>query len=175
MLMLLFPIVVICIVVWLLIPELLYFNSASPELLALAVFLVPVALLIEIILFALVFYQQTGHFPKQLKLQNFWRQKLSPGYYLLLFAIAVMEEFLYRQICFAIFENYFHFPIWSVLIITSLMYGLNHLFFGLSTVLSKTLMGLLYGSLYILGDHSILLPIITHSLQNHLMIRILKT
>ncbi len=174
MLMLLLPIIVICLVVWILIPELLYFNIPSPGLITLALLVVPLALMIEIAVPTVTRYLQTGNFPKQLKLQQFWQKKFNPGYYFLLFAIAVAEEFLYRQICFGIFEHYFNFPLWSVLVITSLMYGLNHLFFGLSAVFTKTLMGLIYGSLYIFGDHSILLPIIAHTLQNYIMIRMLK-
>jgi len=85
---------------------------------------------------------------------------------LLLALIAVGEEIIYRQVWFTILTGSFHFPVIVIILITSLFYGLNHFHMGINTVLAKFISGCVYGGLYVLSGYSILVPIITHVLQN---------
>jgi membrane protease YdiL (CAAX protease family) len=50
--------------------------------------------------------------------------------------------------------------------VTSVVYGLNHLYFGWLAVLQKTLTGVGLGLLFIYSGYSILVPIIAHATQN---------
>ena len=56
--------------------------------------------------------------------------------------------------------------------LSSMAYGLNHLAFGATAVVSKSATGVLYGLLYRLGGGSVWLPFAAHALQNLLLFRL---
>lgn len=141
-------------------------------MLGLAVLLVPVALLIEYGIHALASYRSTGNFPRGIGVQRFWQKGLSPADHLLLVLIAVGEEFFYRLIWIGILMA-LGLPAWFALMISSLGYGLNHLSFGNTSVVSKSVSGLLYGALYLLGG-SIWFPVVTHTLQNFALFQLTR-
>ena len=147
-------------------PELLSFHGASLPLFMLAVLLAPAALLIEYAIHGLAAYRASGRFPRGIAVQRFWSGSLSAADHLLLAAIAVGEEILYRQIWLGALQGSLGLPVGLALAVSSLAYGLNHLAFGGLSVASKTVTGLLYGGLYLLGGRSVWLPILAHCLQN---------
>ncbi|MCS4467036.1 CPBP family intramembrane metalloprotease [Clostridium botulinum] len=53
-----------------------------------------------------------------------------------------------------------------VLIITSFVYALNHIFLGKQVFSQKMVAGLIYGALFYFSGFNIIVPIITHSLEN---------
>jgi membrane protease YdiL (CAAX protease family) len=145
-------------------PGMFIFPPPRIVLLGLAALLAPVALGIEYGLHALASYLRQSGFPRQLAIQSFWRSRLLPRDHLLLATIGTGEEIFYRLIWCSVLGS-LGVPVWWVLAISSAAYGANHLAFGPMSVMSKTVTGLLYGSLYLFGG-SIWLPITTHLLQN---------
>jgi uncharacterized protein len=159
------PYVALAPVVWLVQPKLLLVHVTSVWMFAVAILLVPVALMIEYAIHAFPSYRATGQFFRGIVVQSPWPGKLSLPDHLLLASIAVGEEVFYRMIWLGALLA-LGFPAALAIVISSLAYGLNHLRFGGISVASKTVTGCIYGSLYLLGGQSIWLPIVTHILQN---------
>ena len=148
----------------LLIPSLLTLHSAKGLLLfGVAVLLAPVVLAIEYGILGFASYRVNGEFPRKIAVQRFW-QGLTPGGHLLLVLVAAGEEIFYRLIGLGVFLS-IGLPLPVALLISSVAYGLNHLYLGRTVVLSKSVAGLVYGTLY-LAAGNIWLPIVTHALQN---------
>jgi membrane protease YdiL (CAAX protease family) len=77
---------------------------------------------------------------------------------------AVAEEMVFRGIFLPVLSELVALMV--ALGVTSVVYGLNHLYFGWLAVLQKTLTGVGLGLLFIYSGHSILVPIIAHAVQN---------
>jgi membrane protease YdiL (CAAX protease family) len=159
------PYVALTPMVWLIQPKLLLVHVTSVWMLAVAILLVPVALMIEYAIHAFPAYRATGQFFRGIVIQSPWPGKLSLPDHALLASIAVGEEVFFRMIWLGALLA-LGFPAPLAIFISSLAYGLNHLMFGGISVASKTVTGCIYGSLYLLGGQSIWLPIVTHVLQN---------
>ncbi|ACA44328.1 CPBP family intramembrane metalloprotease [Clostridium botulinum] len=80
--------------------------------------------------------------------------------------IGICEEFAYRQLWFNILFKDFKMNIAIVLIITSFVYALNHIFLGKQVFFQKMVAGLIYGALFYFSGFNIIVPIITHCLEN---------
>jgi uncharacterized protein len=158
--------------VWIVRPEMLAFRSAAAPLFGLAVLVAPVALLVEYGIHALAAYRISGHFSRRITVQRFWHRRLSAIDHILLGLVVIGEEIFYRVIWLGAFQYSFGLPMLVALGVSSVVYGLNHLAFGGTAVISKTVSGLLYGSLYLLGGHSVLLPIVSHGLQNLILFKL---
>jgi membrane protease YdiL (CAAX protease family) len=161
--------------VWALSPKLFAASLLIPSMLALhstrgllllgaSVLLAPVVLVIEYGILGFASYRVIGKFPRGIAVQRFWRKGLSPTGHLLLVLVAAGEEIFYRLIGLGVFVS-ISLPLPFALVISSVAYGLNHLFLGKTVVISKSVAGLVYGTLYLAGGN-IWLPIITHALQN---------
>jgi uncharacterized protein len=171
MLMLPYPAIVLS--VWAVQPELLSWRGTTVPLVVAAIILAPLALLIEYGIHALGSYRMTGRFPRGIAVQGFWRRQLSPTDHLLVGTVAVGEEILYREIWVGVLLS-FGLPTPAAAGISSLAYGFNHLAFGRTSVITKTVTGLLYCTLYLVGGKSIWLPIMSHTLQNTMLFILTK-
>jgi hypothetical protein len=160
------PYLVVALAVLALRPGLLSLRPAPALGFAAAVLLVPVALGLEYGLHAFVAWRASGRRPGGITVPRFWRRGPSPTGYLLLALVVVGEELLYRQVWIGALHGSFGLALPLALAVSALAYGLNHLAFGVTSVVAKTLTGLLYGGLYLLGGQSVWLPIVTHGLQN---------
>ncbi|MDU1322058.1 MAG: CPBP family intramembrane glutamic endopeptidase [Clostridium botulinum] len=80
--------------------------------------------------------------------------------------IGIFEEVVYRQLWFNILFKDFKLHIVGVFIITSFVYALNHIFLGKQVFFQKILAGVVYGGLFYFSGFNILIPIITHCLEN---------
>jgi membrane protease YdiL (CAAX protease family) len=147
-------------------PDLLSFHGAPLPLFALAAVLAPLALGLEYGIHGLLAWRAGGRFPRAVTVQRFWGRGLSPLDHLLLLAIVVGEEILYRQVWLGALAGTLGLPVWLALAVSSLAYGLNHLAFGTASVFSKSVSGLVYGGVYLFGGQCVWLPVVTHGLQN---------
>ncbi|MCW3051457.1 MAG: amino terminal protease family protein [Chthonomonadales bacterium] len=172
--LLVLPYVLVGAFLWDIHPEWISFRSISLPLLALALLTVPVALLLEYAIHALASYRPGSRLIRKITIQSVWNRRLTPTEYLLLGLVVIGEEIFYRCVWLSILQHEFGVPLLIALGISSLAYGLNHLAFGTTTVLSKTVSGCLYGALYLLSGHNVLVPIITHCLQNIALFQIGK-
>jgi membrane protease YdiL (CAAX protease family) len=150
--------------VWALRPDVFVFSAPRTVLLGLAVILAPAALALEYGLQGLASLLRHGSFPRQVALHSMWRSRLQPQDHALIALVGAGEEIFYRLIWCGILAS-LGVPLWLALTASSAAYGVNHLALGPLTVMSKTMTGMLYGSLYLFGG-SIWLSIAAHVLQN---------
>lgn len=160
------PYLAVCSTVWMLRPDLIPLHGTTATLILAAVLIAPAVLAIEYLIHGTSLYLASGAFPARFTVHQFWRRRLSLGDHALLAISVVGEELIYRSIWFSVLHDSFGLPLALAVAVGSLAYGLNHLSFGGVTVLSKTVSGLVYASLYLFGGQSIILPMVTHVLQN---------
>lgn len=79
--------------------------------------------------------------------------------------VAVAEELVFRRLGVELLGA-LAWPLWTIVALTSIVYGLNHLYFGWTTVAQKTLTGAVYAGLYLVGGRSLLVPVIAHVVHN---------
>lgn len=154
-------------------PDIFVIHTITQSFLIISIIGAVLCIFIEYSLNAGLLYLSTGRVPKQITLHQYWKG-FPLGLLFLTLLIAVGEEMLYRLVWFEILINQFKAPLVITLFLSSLCYGLNHLFFGYVNVLSKFVCGLVYGALYVAGGYSIAAPIIAHVLQNLLLIILAK-
>ncbi|NFA61692.1 CPBP family intramembrane metalloprotease [Clostridium sporogenes] len=80
--------------------------------------------------------------------------------------IGIFEEFVYRQLWFNVLFKDFKLHIVIVLVIASFVYALNHIFLGRQVFFQKMVAGIIYGALFYFSGFNIIIPIITHCLEN---------
>jgi uncharacterized protein len=148
------------------------FRRPDAWLLVLAAVAAPAGLAAEMLIHAIVSRWRNGRWPRGIALDRSWSARRTAADHLLLAAIVLGEELFYRVIWIGILESSWGLPFAAALALSSLAYGLNHLAFGATTVVSKTAAGVLYGLLYRLGGGSIWLPFVAHELQNLLLFRL---
>ncbi|GGM78490.1 CPBP family intramembrane glutamic endopeptidase [Dactylosporangium sucinum] len=83
------------------------------------------------------------------------------------------EEVLFRGVGLHVLEGVLGWPVAAALAITSVVYGLNHLYFGAIAVAQKTFTGVGFGLLYLLGGHNVLVPLVAHAVQNLVVLTVL--
>lgn len=81
-------------------------------------------------------------------------------------ALVIGEEVILRQLLFALLATELGLPLWMVVLLCTAAYSLNHLSFGIASVISKLPSGLLYVLLYYLSGLSIGVVILAHATQN---------
>lgn len=84
--------------------------------------------------------------------------------------VAICEEIVFRYIWIPILVRVFYTNAFLAVIISAVVFGLNHSTFGSSAVYSKIASGVLYGMLYVYSDYCILPPILAHVAGNVLAI-----
>jgi membrane protease YdiL (CAAX protease family) len=157
--------------VWALRPDVFVFSPTRTVLLGLAVVLVPIALVIEYGVQGLASFLRQGKFPREVALHSMWRSRLLPRDHVLIAMVGAGEEIFYRLIWCGILGS-LGVPVWLALAVSSAAYGVNHLALGPLPVMSKTITGMLYGSLYLFGG-SIWLAITAHVLQNLMLLTVM--
>lgn len=133
----------------------------------LALVAVPITILLEYIV-GYFLIKLSGRTPKGFSINSYWKKS---SLNIIVFTVAggLCEEVIFRQIWFSIFESSFVLPIFLVIIITAMVYALNHLYFGLFTIIQKFFAGLVYGLLFFISGGSLLIPLIAHGVQNLLI------
>lgn len=83
---------------------------------------------------------------------------------------AVAEEVIFRGVGLHLLVGPLGWPTVAAVAVTAVVYGLNHLYFGLPTVAQKTVTGVLYGVLYLACGASVWVPVLAHLVQNLLVL-----
>lgn len=94
-----------------------------------------------------------------------WK-KLSAAGWVLTLLLAVIEELIYRQLWSVAILEHLGWGTAVFVALSALCYGFNHLYYGFSTFLQKTLSGTAYAALFLLSGGCILVPVLAHALQN---------
>jgi len=171
--MLVLPCALVVPAVHILRPELIVLTGASLIWLVAAAALAPLALTWEWIVHGAVLWRRTGRRPRGIGVQPFWAPNLTAVGHLLLVLVAVGEELFYRAIWIGLLMSLGAGAPFA-LVISSIAYGLNHLSFGATSVVVKSMTGLLYGALYLAGGQSIVLPIVAHVAQNLIVLELAR-
>ena len=79
---------------------------------------------------------------------------------------AVAEEVIFRGVGLHLLAGPLGWPVAVAVAVTAVVYGLNHLYFGLPAVAQKTLTGVAYGVLYVACGYSVWIPVLAHLTQN---------
>lgn len=164
-----FPFVVVSLAVVAARPELFTLKWTTPLLLALAALFAPVALVVEYLIHAFATYRRGGKLLRGATMQGFWQGRLSLVDGVLLAIVVVGEEFFFRGIWLGTLQHSAGLP--AALVLSAAAYGFNHLAYGPLSVVSKTVSGLIYGGLYLLGGESLWLPIVAHGMQNIILFK----
>ncbi|WP_157151303.1 CPBP family intramembrane glutamic endopeptidase [Brachyspira sp. SAP_772] len=85
---------------------------------------------------------------------------------IIIFIGAICEEIIFRQVFFNILYNILEVNIFIVIIISAFTYSINHIYFGANAVFQKFIVGIIYSLLFVYSSFSIIIPAITHFLQN---------
>jgi membrane protease YdiL (CAAX protease family) len=145
-------------------------RSPHAWVIGLALVAAPATLALEWGVHSAVALVRSGIFQHGIELHDFWQGRRSVVQFGLLTLIALGEEIVFRQTWIGVLEPTFGFSALAALITSAVMYGINHLYFGWSSVLSKTAAGLVYGGLFLLDDRSLWCPFLAHALQNAILL-----
>lgn len=79
--------------------------------------------------------------------------------------ISICEEFIWRGFLITALTDYLRISTLNSILISSILFAINHYYFGIQAVSIKIVSGFIFGGLYIITP-SILFPIISHSVFN---------
>ena len=163
------PFLAIALAVWLIDASRLSIGPLATGLIVAAILAAPVCILLEMVVQRLIMTGSLHGLTQAWAVHGFWPARSPALTYIFVIAIAVGEELVYRHLAYGILLE-FGIEAGLAVAATSLLYGLNHLYFGGVTVMSKTLVGVIFAALYLAGDGSFLLPAIAHALQSVLIL-----
>lgn len=146
--------------------EFLFFNNPSWVWYLVAPLFGFLCIAIEYMIGAVQIYIQQGKFPKRFAVHSYYSVKIDLMVILLIITLVVLEELILRQAIFTIFFNGFQFQVWLVIALSALIYGLNHIFFGLSIVPQKIMSGVIFALLYYYSGLALVIPFLAHLTQN---------
>lgn len=128
-----------------------------------------ICILLEILEGQIVNYIKYGFWSENIEIHKSLTSKNIILDLLLLIIGASAEEIIFRQVFFYITYKIFGLNIIIVILLSSFIYGLNHIFFGTKAVLQKTITGIVYSLLFVISGYSIVIPAITHIVQNGIL------
>ncbi len=79
---------------------------------------------------------------------------------------AITEEFIFRHLWSVVILDNLGWDIIVFIILSSVVYGFNHLYYGFTTFLQKTVSGIFLAVIFLLSGRNIIISITAHSLQN---------
>lgn len=129
-----------------------------------AVLLGPLMVLVEIGVMCLWLLAH-GERPTGVSLHSAWVDDPIP----LALSTAVVgsaEEVIFRGVWVSVLVLVFGWPALPAILLAAVAYGFNHWYFGLHVVGQKCVSGFIYGVLFIVSGHLVLVPLIVHALHN---------
>ncbi len=136
-----------------------------------AILLGVLCIIFEYLINGLYIYLRKGTFPKRFRVHSLWARCNKPHHLVLIFLIVAGEELIFRQMMFSMLSGFFGYSFLQTLMLTSFLYGLNHIFMGFGTTGTKFLTGMIYGGLYYASGSSIIVPVVIHYVQNIMLLR----
>lgn len=107
-----------------------------------------------------------GRFPRGSAVHSFYKSNMNMLDLSLIIALVILEELILRQGLFTILLVGIKLNLWLVIFVSAFIYGLNHLFFGLRTLIPKVMSGFIYVCLFYFSGMSVIVPVVAHSIQN---------
>lgn len=78
----------------------------------------------------------------------------------------IVEEVIYRQLWSIVILDNLKGTAIVFIVVCSIAYGFNHLHYGFSTFMQKTITGVLLSILFLISGRDLIIPIIAHTSQN---------
>jgi hypothetical protein len=147
-------------------PHLFFVNFPPSFFYGISVICVPVIVGVEFVVGYFIVYAKRRTLSRpRVSIHSSW-QKVPLSTLVLSIVLVLEEELVFRQLWLYILTHYFAVPWAAAIGISSAVYALNHLTFGLNSIPQKFATGLFLGSMYYLSGSSLLVTIITHYVQN---------
>jgi membrane protease YdiL (CAAX protease family) len=149
--------------------QVLIFNLPTPRLLfLLAPFVGFACILVEYLTGILLLFLQTGKLVTRATVHSSYSavSRMAIRDILSILALVIGEELILRQLLYNLLTADFAMTRWIVILVCTVAYAINHLNFGLASVISKLPSGLLYVLLFYLSGLSIGVVIVAHATQN---------
>lgn len=131
-----------------------------------AVVMAFVCLVAEYLEAAIPFRIRNRRFPSVRPAAIYSEPSVRPVSILSIVLAAAAEELVFRQIIIGGICTELGWGLLAGVIVSSTLYGMNHVYFGPFSVIQKCSSGLVYSMLFVAGGQRILLPILCHILQN---------
>ena len=80
------------------------------------------------------------------------------------------EELIFRGVWITLLADTHSLPVALAVVVSAIVYGLNHSFFGIMTTLQKSVSGIFYGIVFVMSGYAVIIPIVVHISQNVLVI-----
>jgi CAAX protease family protein len=90
-------------------------------------------------------------------------------------ALVIGEELILRQLLYNLLATEFAMALWIVILLCTVVYAMNHLYFGTASVISKLPSGLLYVLLFYVSGLSIGVVMVAHATQNLTLLGLSRT
>jgi hypothetical protein len=90
-------------------------------------------------------------------------------------ALVIGEELVLRQLLYNLLATELGMAMWIVILLSTMAYALNHLYFGAASVISKLPSGLLYVLLFYFSGLSIGVVMVAHATQNLTLLALSRT
>jgi membrane protease YdiL (CAAX protease family) len=90
-------------------------------------------------------------------------------------ALVIGEELILRQLLYNLLATDFAMALWIVILLCTVAYAMNHLSFGIASVISKFPSGLFYVLLFYVSGLAISVVIIAHATQNLTLLALSRT
>jgi len=101
-----------------------------------------------------------------LSIKNHNKQKVFHAFYIMILLsiiISFCEEFIWRSYLITYLKDVI--TIWPALILSSILFGINHYYFGVQAIILKSVTGIILGILY-LTSGNVWSPFLTHTVFN---------
>jgi membrane protease YdiL (CAAX protease family) len=141
---------------------------AWPPLLVLAPLGGIACIVLEYVAGILIFFVRTGRWVTKVAVHGSYSDasRIAVTDVLSILGLVIGEELVVRQLLYNLLATDFALSLWIVIGSCTVVYALNHLAFGITSVISKLGSGLLYVLLYYFSGWSIAAVIVAHATQN---------
>lgn len=158
--------------------QVLAFNLPTfPLLLLLAPFVGIACILLEYLVGMLLLFLRTKKLVTSIAVHSIYSavSRIDIKDILSILALVIGEELILRQLLYNLLATDFAMALWIVILLCTVAYAMNHLNFGIASVISKLPSGLLYVSLFYLSGLSIGIVIVAHATQNLTLLALSRT
>ena len=157
--------------------QVLAFNLPGLPLLLLAPFIGIACVLLEYLVGILLLFLRTGNLVTSIAVHSIYSavSHINVKDILALLALVIGEELILRQLLYNLLATDFRMSLWIVIALCTVAYAMNHLAFGMASVISKLPSGLLYVLLFYVSGFSIGAVIVAHATQNLTLLRLSRT
>jgi membrane protease YdiL (CAAX protease family) len=158
--------------------EVLAFNlPAFLPLLLLAPFVGVACIVFEYLVGILLIFLRTGQLVTRMVVHSSYSAVTPIGItdILCILALVIGEELVLRQLLYNLLTIDLAIALWIVVLLCTVAYAMNHLYFGAASVISKLPSGLLYILLFYFSGLSIGVVIVAHATQNLTLLALSRT